>query len=399
MLTILAKLFKYLIILAILIGLGAGVAYLLAGPSTDKDAMAARLGQYTGQKFVINGPISFKLGSETQLNISGLTMAGSADGKVPAVTIKDATIRYNFLSLLKNDLEIESVDLNGVAINFVSSNPQTTTANPSSPSNPPSAANQSMQTSNPVSSDDESMNSKHAMISTLNMTDVNITFQQPNNITWEIRNASITAQNVDVYHGAKPTAISLKGDLFNSASGASYNIDTSINADLMQQTLTLDPLTLVWLGTTIQGSSTISQLNTAPIVSGNITMAQTGLGGLLKQLDPYMANSDSAVNDSIQLQMAYNYDTSASVLDISSMTMQVDDGTLTGNIKIKYNAPYQAEFNFDSQNLNAQPVFMLIDALFPPLPSKDILPFDLLKQTTINGKFTGASLSNKGVIF
>lgn len=361
------KLFK-IILFIIIVGILAGVGFIVfANPNSYKEKITHIIQTYTGLPFKINGNIDWVLRPEAIFKLHDVTLDGAADSKNPAIQIKDMIVKVDLASAFKNNLIITDISINNPVIDWLQTkavmNSSTTTA-------------------------------QSCTIEKFALKNGTITIQDPDdNINWLLQNVSFTAGSFMLNAGQELPALQLEGDLTNVDQNTKYSLETTAKFDLANHVLTLDPLKMIWNDTPMQGTAIIKQFDTDPVFSGNFAMASTDIGNLLRKLDPYFANSDDEINNSMQLETAYAYTPKDKVLDLTKLSLQIDKGMMTGDVKLGFISPYHAEFNLSAENFNFTPLSLLGSALFPSVHTMTTLPSDFLKQIVINGKFTGTQLS------
>lgn len=361
------KLFK-LVVWVVILGLIAGVgAIFFINPNTFKPEITKKIQAYTGLPLEINGPIEWSIKPEASIHIQQLIVPTSAEDKTPLVEIKDATVFFDLLSLISGNLIINDLSLNNVTLDY-------------------SVAKSFLA--------DAKNAGKKFTIQTLKVKNASIKLQDAsNNLNWKLQNISINAKNVVVNSGQPMPDINLQGDLINLTNNATYTIDTAIKVDTVKHSISLDPLAITWNGTPLKGSASIDQYNSEPVLNGKIVMDDTDVGEVLKKLDPYFANNEYQVAHDMQMQLDYSYAIKDQVLDMSKFNFQVDKGAISGNMKLGFKQPYQAEFAVTADNLDIAPVALIGSAIFPSIRTFNVVPTDLLQNVVVNGKFSGTQIT------
>lgn len=365
---IISKLLKITMI-AIIVGIVAGVGFLFfVSPNHFKPKITSMLQDYTGQPFQINGDIDWSIRPRTLINIHDVVLVSAAEDKSPAVQIKEINLDFDIFALLRNNMTIHSVVLNNVVVDWLKT--KALTANrPDKPAG------------------------RQCLIQDLEVKNGSVTLQDPaEHLNWSLQNVELTANNVMMNSGQGVPTFLMHGDLNNLDFNSKYTLDTTVTYDSAKNSLTLDPLKVVWNDTSLHGDAIIDQSGAAPIVSGTISLNPTDVGALLKKLDPYYANNPAKVNHTLQMQTDYSYALENQTLDLTKLQVQIDKGVVTGEVKLGLVSPYHAEFTLSAENLDFAPLGMLGTALFPSIHTMTEIPTAALKDIVVSGKFSGTHL-------
>lgn len=364
---LIAKLFKFAL-LAVLIAIAAFVAFIfLVSPNHYKNQITQIVQNYTGQPFQINGNIEWTLGPRTTVNINDLALAKSADDKNPAIKIKEATIVFDIFALFRKEVTIHNVDLNNVVMDW--------------------SLIKTLNKSNQIKG-------RLVLIQDFALKNGSLTIKDPNDhLNWLMQNVTLTASNVMINGNTDVPPLLLQGDLINVDLSSKYSLDTTVKYDITKGVVTLDPLKVTWNDTPIRGTASIDQIAADPIISGSMTLDPTDVGGLLKKMDPYFANSPLQITHTLQMQTGYSFTTKDQILDLTKLHLQIDKGVLNGDIKLGLVSPYQAQFSLSAENLDFAPLGMLSSALFPSIHTLNAMPIDLIKNISVNGKLSGTQLT------
>lgn len=360
------KLFKLLIIVIIL-GVLAGVGFVLfADPNNYKEKINNILQTYTGLPLTVNGSIDWIIRPEALIKLQDVTL-NAPDSDKPAIQIKDMTIKMDTAKAFKDNVVIKEVIINSPMINWQQTKAAIHGANSTG---------------------------KACTIQKLALKNGTITVQElDDNIDWLLQNVSFTADSFVLNGASELPALKVEGLLTNVSNNVQYTIDTTAKFDVKGHILTLDPLKMIWNDTPMQGSAVIKQYDTDPVISGNFALAATDIGTLLSKLDPYYANSDAVINNIMQVETAYSYTPKDRVLDLTKLNLQIDKGMMSGDVKLGFTSPYNAEFNLNAENFNFVPLGMLGSALFPASHTMNTVPVDFIKQISVQGKFTGTQVN------
>lgn len=363
---VIGKLFK-LAMLLLLLAIIASIGFVFfVSPDHFKPRITEMVRNYTGQPFVINGPVEWTLRPRTVINMHDLVLPKSADDKTPVIQIKDAIIDLDVVALLKKNATIHSVVLSGVVMDW-------------------------KLTKAIIANNDSNL---PTVVKNFTLTNGTMTIQDPTeNLNWALQNVTLSANNFLINGGQDIPNMHMQGDLVNVDRNTKYAVDTTIKYDRANNLLNLDPLKLTWNDTALEGTATINQLSTDPIISGSMSMNPTDVGALLKKMDPYYANSNAKLTHTLQMKTGYSYSPKDQILDLTKLNLQIDKGVLSGDAKLGLVSPYHAEFTLSADNLDFAPLTMLGSALFPSIHTMTALPMDFIKNISVSGKFSGTQLA------
>lgn len=358
MLRLIGTLFKLAVFLMILLGIAAAAIVFFINPNNFKAEANELLQDYTGHAFEISGPITYSVWPKLVLSFQDINL------KSPLIEVKQANIYIDPYSLMGNALSIENLELSEV------------TATVDNLAIAPASIIKSQANIKLVSVE------KSTLILKNEQTKQN----------WELRNLSFATKNIVLGADAALEPINFSGTLINVNNSASFIIDAVLTADFDKKSMSLNPINVLWNDTKAHGDAVVSQYTNNVSVAGNITVDQTNITELLKKLDPYFAKNDTATTNMLQAQIAYSYTMQDEILDLSKISLKLDDGSIDGSLKLKFSNPYRAEFNLTTDKLNFEPMMMLSKAIFPAVSSNDLFPVELLKTTTIIGKLAATNL-------
>ncbi|HSX20797.1 MAG TPA: AsmA family protein [Gammaproteobacteria bacterium] len=363
----LGKIFK-LIVLVIILGIIAVAGYiLLVGANHFKPQITQALLTYTGLPFQINGPLKWTLRPKTVITLEDVVLAKAPDDKNPALQIKEVTMTVDILSVLQKKPDVDNLTLNNVIANW-------------------NAIKDMLKA--------PSGKAQPCTIDRFELKNGSIAIQNPGDKSnWLLQNASLKGDNIMLNSNQKFPPLTMSAELINLDKNSKYTIDTTVAFDTDKHMLALDPVNLTWNDTNIAGKTTIEQFDTDPIFSGDISVAPADVGGLLKKLDPYFANSVMQVAHSMQMQTSYSYTTKDQILDLKKFNLQIDKGTLHGDVKLSLVAPYHAEFSLTADNIDFAPLSMLGSAIFPSIHTMKTVPADIIKDLVVKGTFAGTQVT------
>lgn len=364
---ILKKIFKLLIILIIL-GIISGVALILfINPNNFNSHIANVIQDTTGLPIKINGQISWSIRPNSTINLQEVLLTKAVNDNTPVVQIKEVILNIELSSIFKDIPIIEKLTLNNVIVDWALA--KDLKVNPKN-------------------------NIQPFVIQDLQVKNGYMKLQDPtDHMNWLLQNVSLSANNIMLNSVKELPTLKMQGELVNVDRNTTYNVDTAIKVDISKDTLTLNPLKMIWNDTTLQGSATVTGYTSNPIISGDIAMDNTDVGAILQKVDPYYANHSLPVSHSMQMQMAYSYEFKNQILDLTKINFQIDNGTINGNCKLGIAAPHNAEFTLTAENMNLAPLGLMTAAMFPSAHTITSFPEALFKDISIKGSFSGTKLS------
>lgn len=364
MLWLLGKFIKIVIILAIL-GLLAGLLFVyFMNPNNYKKQINQSLQHHTGLPIKVNGAVQWSLKPEALIHLQDLGINQPGDEKTQILGIRDANIQFDLFSYFTGNLVINNLELNDVSLDLAGLKQL-----PAAPT------------------------TKQSIIKDLSVKNISVTMKNSvDHLNWQLKNATLTAKNIDISAGKPLPTLNLTGDLINVGHHATLKLDTAVAFNPSKHLLTLNPLKITWNSTVFQGDAEIQQYDTEPVISGTLSLDATDVGGVLKRLDPYYKNNNQNQTHTMQAEIAYSFATKEEILDFSNIHFQIDSGAIDGNLKVSLASPYKAEFNLTADNVNFLPLSQIGKALFPSLPSQTLFPVDFIKNLEVNGKFSGTKL-------
>lgn len=358
------KLAVFLIILSLIVGV---VLILFISPNKFKDQISTTFESYLGHPVQISGPISWKIRPDAMLSLQQLSILKSAQDPTPILQVQDVTIYFDLFSLMSNKLVVNDLQINNISFGY------------------------------DVLKDlisKSSSNARRFIVQSLKVKNAEIEIQDPSNkLNLRLQNTSFSTNSLIINANQDIPPISLQGQLLNLDHNTTCAVNTVVKINREKNSIALAPLNIDWNNTPLQGTATIEQYNSVPIINGNLSLAAIDVGMLLKKLDPYFTNNNVPVSHSLQMNMNYSYAPKDQILDVSKLNLQVEQGSLEGDLKIMVAAPYQTEFNLTAKNLDFNPIFLLGSAVFPSVHTMTTIPTELLSNLIIKGKFSGNKIS------
>lgn len=362
MVWLLKKLIKIIIFLTI-VGLivGLGVVFFL-DPNDFRNQVNTALQDYTGQRLQVKGPIKWHLRPKAKLILQDIVLNEFVNEASTVLKIKEASIDFDGFSYFTKNLVITNLELNDVAVDW--------------------DLFQALKKGNPESK---------SIIKSLTIKNISIlNSNQDKKYNWQLRNSTLTANNLAINANAEMTPIKIRGDLVNVSTEEVFNIDATLKANSKQHMLTLNPLKIIWNNTPIIGDASITQYENDIKITGSLSLDDTEIDSILKKLDPYYSNNQESKN--INAKANYSYQVKEQILDLTNVDIKLTNGAINGNIKASLISPYQLEFALSADNIDFMPIYLLSNAFFPKSPNNDLISVDFAKNLTVNGKFTGSNL-------
>lgn len=363
MVWLLKKIIKIIIILAIF-GLIAGlVMFFFINPNDFRSQVNTALQEYTGQHLEVKGSIKWSLRPKAKLQLEDVVLSKMSDETIPLLKIKQASVDFDGFSYFTKNLVITNLELNDVAVDW--------------------------DLVKALTKDNPKYNSIIKSLTIKNVSVLNLNERETQ--TWQLKNSILTADNLSINSGAEMTPIKLRGDLVNASTNTTLNIDAMLKVNATKHILTLDPLTISWNELPITGNAVITRYENDINIAGLLALSETQLDKVLRKLDRSFATNEEPQN--INGQVSYTYQVKNELLDLTDIQIHLGNGSLNGNIKTSFMSPYQFEFALAADNIDFTQFLLLNNEILPKTANGNLIPVDLIKDLTVNGKFTGNNLS------
>lgn len=197
----------------------------------------------------------------------------------------------------------------------------------------------------------------------------------------------------------------LKGDAIPQGA-AKLALSAQPALDLKAQTAALQNLQLEALNTRLNADIKVTDLTTAAKINAQAELLPTDVRALLKQLGMQLAAVDTMADKNaltrVGAQLDVGFDTAKQALQARTITLQMDDSTLSGQASVaNFDKPNIAfNLNLDKIDLNRYLPPKADKPQTPPpaenKPAEDIeipLPKELLRSLTVNGTLKASSVT------
>lgn len=185
---------------------------------------------------------------------------------------------------------------------------------------------------------------------------------------------------------------------------ATLALNTAAQIDLTAQTANLPKLTLKVLDLTADGDIQATQITSDAIVNANLTIAETNLRELLKQLKvtlPEMSDSQTLTKFAASLGVQFASKTQA--LNVNNLKVTLDESLLTGNAAVSQFDTPNISYDLALKKINVNRYLPSKKEQPTPAPesqgetdAKIELPVELLRKLTVNGTIkVGSAIFDK----
>lgn len=367
MLLLIKRIFQLIALLLVIAALTIVCFILFFNPSNYKQEINDFLQEYTGQPVQVTGPIKWSFGQAITFNLQNLTLASPSGFKSPILDAKEANLTIDLFSLFGDDLIITGLEIKGLTLTIEK------------------LANGTENIDILTNSNAGYSNNNKLDIDTLSVQNSSIIFHdEQDNRHWALNNANITAKNLRLNPLEKLDPISVKGDLTNLDNNLVVGVDAIINTDIQKKTIVLEPILVTSGAAKLKGKALIDQLTTEPIISGDLTLEEFDLAGLINNISPGAPTDQITTPSKLQGQITYSYYTKDQILELSQVYLQRDEAIIKGDLKLALSTPQKANFNLTLDKVNLKPLFGLLMMNLPPIES--------LKTMTVAGKISGSDV-------
>jgi AsmA protein len=361
---------KFIVILGSLMGvvllavIGILAYVLTFDPNENKELIASKFQSATGRTLTLDGPITLSIYPWLGLTADQVSVS-NAEGfsDTPLLRADHIAARVKLLPLLSRSFEIDTVRLDGLALNlevrgdgrnnWTFGEPAAPGAEPAPPASSGGGINDfilgGVDIRNTSLVFDDQFADKHYEINNLNMQVGELVYGQPLNITMNLDAASRAPQltagvrmnGVVLYdlanerYDLNPLALTatLRGPAVPQGS-ADLTLNTALSADLGADTLALSQLELDALGSQLSATAQVRELTSdAPAVDANLTVNGDDLSVLLRVLGQNeLAQRVASLDRSFNVQSAVAADLDAGTLSVPSLSAKLLGATINGKV-------------------------------------------------------------------
>ncbi|MFP5348819.1 MAG: AsmA family protein [Gammaproteobacteria bacterium] len=392
-------------IVAILAGVVVGLIVLaivlvavFVDPNRYRDDIIGAVKTHTGRDFQIEGKLKLSFFPWLGLETGALQLANAPGfGKEPFARVESAGIKVELLPLLRKEVRVDAIRLNGLALNLAKNKDgrtnwddltkaQAKPAEPEKPKSPDAGAALAAFTVNELS-----------------VRNANVVWDdQQSGARYAVRGLDLTSGNL---LGTTPVPLKLTFDLETGKPPVRNRVELNARANLdpAKQALNVPELTLNAGPLTLKGSVTGTQLQQAAKFSGRMEIARFNARDLLKQLGIAYAPTDAKALTNVGMSTKFNATTTSASLNEFALTL--DDTHLTGSLSLASFTPLTPRFDLAVDRID-------IDRYLPaatetkgdaktdnnaPAAAPVVIPLALLREFDTQGKFKVQALKAFGI--
>lgn len=361
---------KLVIILSSLLGLAVLVvigviAYVLTfDPNENKELIATKFQEATGRTLALNGPISLSIYPWLGVEMEDVSIS-NAEGfsTTPFLTANHIAARIKLLPLLSNSYEIDTVHLDGVALNLEVRGDGRNNWTFGEAGDAESDAGDDASSGGGINDlilggvdirntslvYDDQFNNTHYEINDLNVQIAELVYGEPLDITMSLDalsrnpqlNAAVEMNGIVLYDLANERydlnplqlTVTLRGPSVPQGS-AQLTLNTALTADLDADTLSLTQLNLQALGSQLNATAEVSRLTSdAPAVTANLDVRGDDLAVILRVLGQNdLAQRVASLGSRFDIRSALTADLDAGTLEAPALTANLLGSTIDGKL-------------------------------------------------------------------
>jgi AsmA protein len=370
-------LFKFIIFIVILVIAGLIALLFIVDPNDYKQEISSQVEKATGRTLTLDGDIKLSVFPWIALELGPLSLSNAAGFKADSFAkVQAAEIRIKLMPLLKKQLEMDTIILDGLALNLEKNKAGKTNWDDLVAKNDTSA-----DTTKKV---DASSNDGPALaaisIAGVKLTNASILWSDATTAeNYKLQNFNL---NTDPLVPGKPTALDMEFDVASTKPQAQAHIklDTKVMVDLKNQQYTLRGLNLT---TQISGKE-------LPFSQSNVTLSGDINADMMKQLvnidnltlSAEANNDKQSIDGKLSAQISSNLESQKTTVKGLVLSAEVLDPSLpNGKAKLNITADISTDMKQQTMILSA----LVIDA-YDLLISGDIKTSKLLSD---NPNFVG----------
>ena len=447
------KLLRWLLasvlVLLLLIGAGAVALVYLVDWNNFRENIQNQTKKHTGRDLIIAGDLSPTVFPWLGVSIGEISLANAEGfGDTPFANMGSADVKVELLPLMKKQINIRTVELQGLSVDLQRAADGTTNWDDLLKTSAVTTTTESGDESTEVEIEGDTAAIAALAVGGIMINDANVSWKdaqsgtdaklqrfnlktgaielaKPFDLATDFTLASdsmgLTA-NVD---GASEVVLDLENQVYSlnglklntQALGEAFpdgkletNLGANIEAKLSSQQITVEQLSLDALGLVLNGNVTVDNLDTQPAVSGQLTSNDFSPVDLLAALGVAApTTTDPDVLKKASLSVALNASPQSAALD--DLTIKLDDTTFSGNASVPSLAdaipPVRFEFGVDAIDLDRY--------LPPPVAGQTTttdtttsgpaatgdeplgLPLEMMRQLDIAGAFNVGSVKVKNL--
>jgi AsmA protein len=371
-------LFKFITFIVILVIAGLIALPFIVDPNDYKQEISSQVEKATGRTLTLEGDIKLSVFPWIALELGPLSLSNAVGFKADSFAkVQAAEIRIKLMPLLKKQLEMDTIILDGLALNLEKNKAGKTNwddlvANNDTPSESTQKAD--------VKSNDDAPTLAAISIAGVKLTNANILWSDATTAeNYQLQNFNL---NTAPLVPGKPTALDMEFDVASTKPQAQAHIklDTKVMVDIENQHYTLTDLNL-----TTQVSS-----KELPFTQSNLTLSGDINADMLKQLltideltlSAEASNDQQSLDAKLSAQISSNLAHQQTIIKGLVLSTEVLDPTLpNGRTKLNISADISADMKQQTMTLSA----LVID-VYDVLISGDIKTSKVLSD---NPNFVG----------
>lgn len=257
--------FIKLIIAIIIIAIAALAALpFIIDPNDYKDEIAAQVEKATGRKLTIQGDIGLSVFPWIALDLGQLSLSNASGFKAESfASVEAAEIRIKLMPLLKKQLEMDTIVLDGLLLNLETNKEGVTNWDDLTKAKDPDPADADVSTTAESASTEPTSSGLSAInIAGVKLTNANVLWSDASkDENFQLRNLNL---DTDPLIPGEPTALITSFDLISSKPEAKAHVklDTKIIVDLEKQIYALEALKL----------NTVANSSAMPLQQANLNL-------------------------------------------------------------------------------------------------------------------------------
>jgi len=351
--------------LVLLVIVGVAFYVLTFDPNENKEMISTRFQEATGRSLSLNGELGLTLYPWLGITLNDVAVSNAPGfSSTPLLVASHAQVRIKLLPLLNNAYEIDTIKLDGVALNLeVAGNGQNNWTLPDAEGTDGAVERDNDSTGASLNNlilggvdirntsllYDDQFADTHYEIHDLNMQIGELVYGQPLDITLSMNaasrspalNAVVTTSGTVVYdvdnerYDLNPLNLTatLTGPTVPTGS-TELTLSTALAADLDADTLSLSQLELDAFGSHLAASIEASRISTdTPAVAASLEVNGSDLALLFRILDQAdLARRVSSLNSRFDIRSSLTADLRAGTLNMPALSVNLLGSTINGSV-------------------------------------------------------------------
>ncbi len=325
------------VLLIILLLVASGLAYVLfAIDPNDYKPQIEKAASEQNVDLDISGDLSWQFLPSLAIGI-GKTSISSSSPDIPDISFNSASLRLDWLPLLKNQIHISAITIDGADIHIASSEQAVTT----------SAA--------PVAASSEASNADGSFglaVDSVKITNSRITLpgSSPDQVL-ALNGLSFEGQQINLEGQSFPITLSFDYSDGNLPGPIHIDLDTKISFNLNDDALVIKGLTLRSGELTVALDASISQLTGTPEGTGSIQISTTDIKAVLGDFDISLPDMpDKTVLSNFKLDA--DFSSSTEQVQIQALKIALDDTQVTGEARVKLSKPMELSVTLSGDTID-----------------------------------------------